>query len=144
MLSSEDTSLINAAIDKVSTLQTDIQSVTDQLFELDEIEKAKDPNLSENYRQARTEIVKVIASINGASEDVSNSLQKLIAYQKQMKELISQLRDVRVSSQKAKEYLNEYMTLLYKMQLKIYDQDGENIDDIRLFVNSDNFNETFI
>ena len=123
VLSSEDTSLINAAIDKVSTLQTDIQSVTDQLFELDEIEKAKDPNLTANYRQARTEIVKVIASINGASEDVSKSLQKLITYQKQMKDLLSQLREVKVSSQKAKEYLNEYMTLLYKMQLKIYDQE---------------------
>ena len=144
VLSSEDTSLINAAIDKVSTLQTDIQSVTDQLFELDEIEKAKDPNLTANYRQARTEIVKVIASINGASEDVSKSLQKLITYQKQMKDLLSQLREVKVSSQKAKEYLNEYMTLLYKMQLKIYDQEWENIDDVRLFINSDNFNETFI
>ena len=87
VLSSEDTSLINAAIDKVSTLQTDIQSVTDQLFELDEIEKAKDPNLTANYRQARTEIVKVIASINGASEDISKSLQKRITYQKQMKDL---------------------------------------------------------
>ena len=27
------------------------------------------------------------------------------------------------------------------MQLKIYDQDWDKIDDIRLFVNSDNFNE---
>jgi hypothetical protein len=36
------------------------------------------------------------------------------------------------------------MTLLYKTQLKIYDQDWDKIDDIRLFVNSDNFNETFI
>jgi hypothetical protein len=61
-----------------------------------------------------------------------------------MKDLLKQLRDAEVSEKKAKEYMDEYMTLLYKMQLKIYDQDGENIDDIRLFVNSDNFNETFI
>jgi hypothetical protein len=61
-----------------------------------------------------------------------------------MKEFLKQLRDAQFSAQKAKEYLNEYVTLLYKTQLKIYDQDGDKIDDIRLFINSDNFNETFI
>jgi hypothetical protein len=44
-------------------------------------------------------------------------------YQKQMKEFLKQLREAQFSAQKAKEYLNEYMTLLYKTQLKIYDQD---------------------
>lgn len=143
-LSNEDTSLINAAIKKVETLQTDIETVTAELFALDEIEKAKDPNLSTSYRQARMEMVKVISSINSASAEISISLKKLIAYQKQMRNLIKQLREAQISSEKAREYLNEYMTLLYKMQLKIYDQDWEDIDDIRLFINSDNFNETFV
>jgi hypothetical protein len=40
-----------------------------------------------------------------------------------MKEYLKELREVQVSSVKAKEYLNEYMILLYKAQLKIYDQD---------------------
>ena len=143
-LSNEDTSLINAAIKKVETLQTDIETVTAELFALDEIEKAKDPNLSTSYRQARMEMVKVISSINSASAEISISLKKLIAYQKQMRNLIKQLREAQISSEKAREYLNEYMTLLYKIQLKIYDQDWEDIDDIRLFINSDNFNETFV
>ena len=51
-----------------------------------------------------------------------------------MKEFLKELKEARVSSEKAKEYLNDYMTLLYKTQLKIYDQDGDKIDDIRLFV----------
>jgi hypothetical protein len=51
------------------------------------------------------------------------SLKKLVAYQKQMKELLNQLQDAQKSSKKAKEYLSEYITLLYKMQLKIYDQE---------------------
>jgi flagellin-like hook-associated protein FlgL len=89
-------------------------------------------------------MVKVLASINAATENVSNSLKRLVAYQRQIKTLVKELRDTQVSAEKAKEYLKEYMTLLYKMQLKIYDQNGENIDDVRLFVNSDNFNETFI
>jgi hypothetical protein len=61
-----------------------------------------------------------------------------------MKEFLKELKDAKVSAEKAKEYLNDYMLLLYKTQLKIYDQDGDKIDDIRLFVNSDNFNETFV
>ncbi|MBR7036380.1 hypothetical protein IKI14_00480 [bacterium] len=36
------------------------------------------------------------------------------------------------------------MILLYKTQLRIYDEDGDKIDEVRLFVNSDNFNETFV
>ena len=143
-LSVDDTSMINGAMNKVEKLKKDIDKVTDELFALDQIEKEKDPNLSESYREARVEMVKVLASINSATENVSNSLKRLVAYQRQIKTLVKELRDTQVSAEKAKEYLKEYMTLLYKMQLKIYDQEGENIDDVRLFVNSDNFNETFI
>ena len=144
MLSSDENSLINAAIDRVEKLKTDIESITDELFELDAIEKEKNPELSTSYRQARSEIVRVITSIKWANSNLSTSLKNLSKYQKQMKEYLKELREVQVSSVKAKEYLNEYMTLLYKTQLKIYDQEWDNIDDIRLFVNSDNFNETFI
>lgn len=144
MLSSDENSLINAAIDRVEKLKTDIESLTDELFKLDAIEKEKNPELSTSYRQARSEIVRVITSIKWANSNLSTSLKNLSKYQKQMKEYLKELREVQVSSVKAKEYLNEYMILLYKAQLKIYDQDWENIDDIRLFANSDNFNETFI
>ena len=143
-LTRDDNALINNAIEKVATLQTDIETITAELFALDEQEKAKDPNLTTSYRQARAEIVRVISSIDSASSEISVALKKLVAYQKQMRDLLKQLQDAQRSSEKAKEYLSEYMTLLYKMQLKIYDQDWEHIDDIRLFVNSDNFNETFI
>jgi len=143
-LTKDDNSLINNAMEKVTTLQTDIETITKELFELDEKEKEKDPNLTTSYRQARAEIVRVISSINSASSEISVALKKLVTYQKQMRDLLAQLQEAQKSSEKAKEYLSEYMTLLYKMQLKIYDQNGEYIDDIRLFVNSDNFNETFI
>ena len=143
-LTKDDNSLINNAIEKVATLQTDIETITQELFELDEQEKARDPNLTTSYRQARAEIVRVISSIDTASSEISVALKKLVNYQKQMRDLLRQLQEAQTSSEKAKEYLSEYMTLLYKMQLKIYDQNWENIDDIRLFVNSDNFNETFI
>ena len=143
-LNKDENYLIRDALKKVETLQSDIETVTAELFALDEAEKAKNPALTTSYRQARAEIVRVISSINSASASISVSLKKLVQYQKQMSELLKQLKSAQDSSEKAKEYLSEYLTLLYKMQLKIYDQDWENIDDIRLFVNSDNFNETFV
>ncbi len=144
MLSNDENSTINSAIERVAKLQTDIETITEELFKLDEEEMSKNPQMSSSYRQARTEIVRVISSIRWANEKLSSALKKLTEYQKQMKEFLKQLRDAQVSAQKAKEYLNDYFTLLYKTQLKIYDQDWDKIDDIRLFVNSDNFNETFI
>jgi len=143
-LNKDENYLIRDALKKVETLQADIETVTAELFALDESEKMKNPALTTSYRQARAEIVRVISSINTASASISGLLRKLVQYQKQMSELVKQLKSVQDSSEKAKEYLSEYMTLLYKMQLKIYDQNGENIDDIRLFINSDNFNETFV
>ncbi len=144
MLSSDDNSSINAAINRVEKLQADIETITDELFKLDEEQKAKNPEMTTNYRQARTEIVRVITTINAANTKLSSSLNKLIQYQKKTKEVLKQLKEAQFSERKAKEYLDEYMTLLYKMQLKIYDQNWDKIDDIRLFVNSDNFNETFV
>ena len=144
MLTSEDNSLINSAMNRVTKLQTDIETLTEELLKLDEEEKARNPEMTTSYKQARAEILRVISSIKTENEKLETSLHKLTQYQKKMKVFLKQLRDARFSSERGRIHLNEYLTLLYKMQLKIYDQDWENIDDIRLFVNSDNFNETFI
>jgi hypothetical protein len=40
-----------------------------------------------------------------------------------MRDLLKDLKEAQISSVKAKEYLQEYLNLLYKTQLKIYDQD---------------------
>ena len=144
MLTSDDNSLINAAVTRVEKLQKDIETIKEELLKLDEEEKARNPEMTENYKQARAEIVRVISSIKSENAKLETSLNKLTQYQKKMKEFLKQLRDARFSSDRGRKYLSEYMTLLYKMQLKIYDQEWENIDDIRLFINSDNFNETFI
>ena len=84
--------------------------------------KIRNPEMTTSYRQARAEIVRVISSINSANTKLLSSLNKLSQYQKQVKELLKELRDAQVSEKKAKEYLDEYMRLLYKTQLKIYIQ----------------------
>jgi hypothetical protein len=52
---------------RVTNLQTDIETITEELFKLDEIEKEKNPELNTSYRQARAEITRVISTINKAS-----------------------------------------------------------------------------
>jgi cob(I)alamin adenosyltransferase len=64
MLSRDENSLINAAVARVEKLQSDISTIKNELFKLDEEEKSKNSEMSENYRQTRTEIVRVISSIN--------------------------------------------------------------------------------
>jgi chromosome segregation ATPase len=123
MLTSDDNSLINAAVTRVEKLQKDIETLKEELLKLDEEEKARNPEMTENYKQARAEIVRVISSIKSENAKLETSLNKLTQYQKKMKEFLKQLRDARFSSDRGRKYLSEYMTLLYKMQLKIYDQD---------------------
>ena len=97
MLTTDDNSMINAAISRVEKLQADIETITEELFKLDEEEKAKNPEMSTSYRQARTEIVRVITSIKRANVNLESSLNKLIQYQKQMKEFLKELKDAKVS-----------------------------------------------
>ena len=96
MLTSDDNSMINAAINRVAKLQTDIETVTEELFKLDEEEKARNPEMTTSYRQARTEIVRVISSIKWANTNLESSLNKLIQYQKQMKEFLKELKEAKV------------------------------------------------
>ena len=109
MLTSDENSLINNAIDRVTQLQTDIETITEELFKLDELEKEKNPDLDTSYRQARTEIVRVISSIDNASSKISLALNRLVSYQKQMKKMLREVKDNKISVAKAKEYLSEYM-----------------------------------
>ena len=70
-----------------------METITQELFELDAAEKEKNPELTTSYRQARSEIVRVISSINSASSKVSTALKKLIIYQRQMNDILAQLED---------------------------------------------------
>jgi murein DD-endopeptidase MepM/ murein hydrolase activator NlpD len=121
-----------------------LDKVTQELFALDAIERAKNENLDEKYRQARNEIVRVISSIDEATNQIAQSVTQLSIYQTQMKDTMNELSGLRNSSSKAKEYLAEYLNLLYKMQRELYGDEGDSINEIRLLVKSDNVSKTLI
>ncbi|MDR0859974.1 MAG: peptidoglycan DD-metalloendopeptidase family protein [Candidatus Peribacteria bacterium] len=118
--------------------------MTQELFDLDAIERAKNANLDEKYRQARNEIVRVINSINLATTTISQSASKLVTYQKQMQKVVDELNSLRTSASVAKLYLAEYLNLLYKMQLEIYEDADMHTNDLRLLVNSENISQTLV
>ncbi|MDR2540226.1 MAG: peptidoglycan DD-metalloendopeptidase family protein [Candidatus Peribacteria bacterium] len=118
--------------------------MTQELFDLDAVERAKNANLDEKYRQARNEIVRVINSINVATTTISQSASKLVTYQKQMQNVVDELNALRSSAGVAKLYLAEYLNLLYKMQLEIYEDADMHTNDLRLLVNSENISQTLV
>jgi len=118
--------------------------VTQELFELDAIEREKNANLNANYRTARNEIVRVISSIEQTTSDISTSVRKLAQYQTQMKIALDQLQEARISSTTAKEYLTDYLNLFYKMELELSNQGVNDINELRLFITSDNINQTLV
>jgi murein DD-endopeptidase MepM/ murein hydrolase activator NlpD len=121
-----------------------VDEITKELFALDEVERAKNQNLDDKYRMARSEIVRVISSIDEATTNISTSIKKLATYQSQMKATMDLLEETRQSAHTAKEYLAEYVSLLYKMQLEIYDPQGDEVNEFRLLLTSDNINKTLV
>lgn len=118
--------------------------MTQELFELDALERAKNAQLDDKYRQARNEIVRVISSIDRTVENISQSSERLLVYQAQMIEATKELGELRSSSNKAKNYLEEYLRLLYKIQLELYDTDFEHINEVRLLLNSPNISQSLV
>ncbi|MDR3169759.1 MAG: peptidoglycan DD-metalloendopeptidase family protein [Candidatus Peribacteria bacterium] len=132
------------ALQGVKELKSGLDKVTQELFDLDAVERAKNADLDDKYRQARDEIVRVISSIDVATTSISQSVAKLVTYQKQMQNVVDELTTLRTSAGAAKVYLAEYLNLLYKMQLEIYEDAEMHTNDIRLLVNSDNISKTLV
>lgn len=137
----EDSAL---ALQGVQSLKNWIDQITQELFTLDEKEREKNPDLTNKYREARDEIVRVINSINQATDTITNAVQKLSKYQAQMKTIVEELQSVRTSSSTAKIYLADYLKLLYEMQLSIAEPQNWQIDDIKLLLNSKNISQTLV
>ncbi len=132
------------ALQGVQSLKSGIDQITQELFALDDAERAKNPNLDAKYREARDEIVRVINSINVTTEKITSSIQKLSTYQSQMQAGMEELQELRASSSNAKNYLANYLTLIYKMQLETYGDDHQTPDTLKLLTQSNNITQTLV
>lgn len=120
----------------IAELQLSIDSITEQLFDLDEKEIKRDWNLTDKYMEIRKEIVAVVQDINNTTNTVSEMLNKIEAYKKQIYSNTKSLAETRSWINSSKEFISEFSNFLYKISNNI--EIDNNVDDFKLFALSDN------
>jgi len=132
---------VNNATNSIKDLKWSIDSITQELFALDEKQRTEEW-VSEQYKETRDEIVNVINSINTTTEKVSRLIQQIAVYKKEILEASEEIKNSRSWSENTKERIKEFLNMIYKLDNKIYNEDWSSIDSIKLLINSDNVPRT--
>jgi geranylgeranyl pyrophosphate synthase len=92
-----------------------------RLYEMDTTSKENhEGNLDEQYKEVRTEMVKVIQDINISTQKLTSTLRSLYKYREELKENLEVLNETKQHLEIAKSYLNQLLVLVYKMEREIY------------------------
>ncbi len=132
---------INNATSSVKDLKWSIDTITKELFALDEKQKTEEW-VSDQYKEMRNWIVGVIQSINKTTEKVSNIIQQIALYKKEIIKANEELKNSRLGSKNTKEQIKDFLNVIYKLDNKLYDNDSGKIDTLKLLINSDNVPRT--
>ncbi len=132
---------INNATSSVKDLKWSIDTITKELFALDEKQKIEEW-VSDQYKEMRDWIVEVIQSINKTTEKVSNIIQQIALYKKEIIKANEELKNSRLGSRNTKEQIKDFLNVIYKLDNKLYDNDSGKIDTLKLLINSDNVPRT--
>lgn len=133
---------IENAANTMKWLQTSIDDITKQLYELDAKEKTgENQDISSKYRETRAEIVRIIWDINKTTDYVGSMLKKIAVYKKQIALGAQELTDTREGITNTKEYVEQFTNFMYKLDNELYNKDNE-IDEIKLLMKSDNIPRT--
>ncbi|MFA7718009.1 MAG: peptidoglycan DD-metalloendopeptidase family protein [Candidatus Absconditabacterales bacterium] len=132
---------VQNASSSLQDLQNSVDSITNELYSLDAKERTGD-TISAKYREVRNEIVKVIQSINTATDTVSDILKKIALYKKLILSAYQEVQDSRVGITDTKEYIETFTNFIYKLDNKLYNEDTNTIDDVKLIIHSDNIPRT--
>lgn len=127
---------VSQASDTIKELETSIEDITKQLYELDSKELWSGSDLSEKYREIRSEIVSVIQDINYTTDYVGSMLQKISVYKKQILLNTKLLKETREWLESSKEIVSQFANFLYKINNQIFDE--KEIDEFKLFAMSNN------
>jgi len=127
---------VTDASQTIKDLQWSIDDITKQLYELDNKEVWVDGDLSEKYREIRSEIVSVIQDINYTTDYVGTMLQKISVYKKQIFINTKQLKETRSWLENTKLLIEKFANFLYKIDNQIFDDKW--IDNFKLFASSNN------
>ena len=127
-----------SAVEQVTELRNSLSLFKNRLNEMDAASKEKhDWTLDEQYKEVRTEMVKVIQDINNSTQKITSTLKSLYKYKEALKENIETLNETKQHLEIAKNYLNQLLVLVYKMEREIYTESWEEVDLLKTFVKSD-------
>ncbi len=129
---------VESAMTNMENLKSNLDEVVKELYSLDEKERGADNTISDTYRATRTEIVNVIQTINQTTETISQQLEKITTYKKLMMLTYKEIQASRSGMVDTKQYIEDFANFIYKLDNKLYNEDTNTIDEIKLITNSDN------
>lgn len=129
---------VQSATNNMQELKANLDQVVQELYSLDSKERGSGNVISDTYRATRKEIVNVIQTINQTSDTISEQLQKITTYKKLMLLTYKDIQASRSGMVDTKQYIEDFSNFIYKLDNKLYNQDTNNIDEIKLLINSDN------
>ncbi|MBU0626899.1 hypothetical protein KKH82_05825 [Patescibacteria group bacterium] len=127
---------IQNASQNMKELQSSIDSLTDQLYDMDAKERGNDV-ISTQYKETRDGVVDVIANINTTAAEVNNMLKKIAVFKQQILKASEELNASKEGMTVTREYLADFANFIFKLDNQLYDKDHV-IDNIKLLANSDN------
>lgn len=123
------------AVNDVAGLRLSVEDFKQKLLLLDQ--KSRDNNkgkIDEQYRAAREEMVRVIQTLDVSTAKIGRLLKQLYSFKMRLKDELQVLKETQGHLQVGKQYLNQLLLLVYKMQREIYTFDGEKVDDLKVFM----------
>jgi hypothetical protein len=133
---------VQSAMTNMQDLKNNLDQVIQELYSLDEKERGDDNAISDKYRATRKEIVNVIQTINQTTDIIGEQLQKIVTYKKLMLLTYKDIQASRSGMVETKQYIEDFSNFIYKLDNKLYNENTNTIDDIKLIINSDNIPRT--
>jgi hypothetical protein len=76
--------------------------------------------LDAQYKEVRTEMVKVIQDISASTQKMTTTIQTLYKFREELQKNIKLLDETKYHLEVAKRYLNQLLFMVYKMEREIY------------------------
>ncbi len=134
---SKDISFRNA-IEQVSWLKNSLKVFKERLAEMDSVSKWRhEGELDDQYKEVRTEMVKVIQDISASTQKMTTTIQTLYKFREELQKNIKLLDETKYHLEVAKRYLNQLLFMVYKMEREIYTETWDEVDLLKTFVKSD-------
>jgi len=132
---------VETALGDVRWLKSTIDTLTQQLFELD-AQEIGSGGMSEKYREVRDEIVTVISTIQTTTDQIDGMMRRVASYKQNIDRTAQTIKTLRHEIDETKKLVEEFAIFLYQTNNHIADPEKGIIDEVKLLIHSDNIPRT--